>query len=74
MMPRLAAIVIMLHSALVMSVKFTVFIVFTAVIAMLFTLVVEILHPIHVELEFEQIQLDFHSRLDSMSRRHCIRR
>ncbi|WP_312117180.1 hypothetical protein [Brevibacillus reuszeri] len=55
MMPGLAAVVIMLHSPLVMSVMLAIFIVFASIVAMLFAFVVEILHPIHMELEFEQV-------------------
>lgn len=73
MMPGLATIVIMLHSPLMVSVVLAVFVVFTAIIAVFLAFMVEILHPVHMELEFEQVQFNFHARFDSMSWGHGIR-
>ncbi|WP_162309012.1 hypothetical protein [Brevibacillus antibioticus] len=39
----------------------TVFRVFAAIFTMLLAFVAEILHPIHMELEFEQVELQFPS-------------
>ncbi|MED1723902.1 MULTISPECIES: hypothetical protein [Brevibacillus] len=61
MMPNLATIVIMLHSALMVFVILAVLAVLFAMIAVLLTFVAEVLHPVHMEMEFEQIKLDFRS-------------
>lgn len=59
MMPNLATVVIMLHSPLMVFVMSAVFAVFPAVIPVLLAFVTEILHPVHMEMELEQIQFDF---------------
>lgn len=50
-----------MHSPLMMLIMSAVFHVFAAIFTMLIAFVAEILHPIHMELEFEQVLLQFPS-------------
>lgn len=68
MIPCLATIVIMLHSALMMLVMLAIFTVFATVFPMLLAFVMIVLHPIHVELELEQVHFNFHARMSSWHR------
>lgn len=59
MLPNLATIVIIFHSPLMVLVISAVFAVFAAMIPVLLAFVAEILHPVHMEMELEQVKLDF---------------
>gem|GEM_PF-3846682 len=71
---RMAACVIMAHLALVMLVVFTILSILAPIFAMLLTFAVIVIHPLPVEVHFEEVELHIHTVFAMRFRRSSVRR
>lgn len=73
MVIHFATLVVVVHSALMMCVELAVFAQFPTIFAILLAFVAEVLHAIHVELEFENVQFNIDFFFVPTFWRHRIR-